>query len=107
MQEAVLQANANGESVAAFVPQMIYPFPKRDFERFLAQVDELLVVELSYTAQFYKYLRTFMDLPENTRVFKRSGGKELSVAEVLREVRREPAPVETKAAAAVRMEVVA
>ena len=88
VQEAVLQANANGESVAAFVPQMIYPFPKRDFDRFLEQVDELLVIELSYTAQFYKYLRTFMDLPANTRVFKRSGGKELTVAEVLAEIRR-------------------
>jgi len=90
VQEAVLQANANGESVAAFVPQMIYPFPKRDFDRFLESVDELLVIELSYTAQFYKYLRTFMDLPANTRVFKRSGGKELTVAEVLAEIRREP-----------------
>ncbi|HYK43134.1 MAG TPA: hypothetical protein VE007_12155 [Thermoanaerobaculia bacterium] len=103
VQEAVLQANANGESVAAFVPQMIYPFPKRDFERFLEQVDELLVIELSYTAQFYKYLRTFMDLPANTRVFKRSGGKELTVAEVLAEVRRGPAAPDRDAAE--RMEV--
>ena len=49
----------------------------------------LLVVELSYTAQFYKYLRTFLNLPEGrTHVFKRSGGKNLGVAEVTREVRR-------------------
>jgi 2-oxoglutarate ferredoxin oxidoreductase subunit alpha len=105
VQEAVLQANANGESVAAFVPQMIYPFPKRDFDRFLERVDELLVIELSYTAQFYKYLRTFMDLPANTRVFKRSGGKELTVAEVLAEVRRAPAPADVPSAES--MEVMA
>jgi 2-oxoglutarate ferredoxin oxidoreductase subunit alpha len=103
VQEAVLQANANGESVAAFVPQMIYPFPKRDFERFLEQVDELLVIELSYTAQFYKYLRTFMDLPAGTRVFKRSGGKELTVAEVLAEVRRAPVPLAADATHAVEV----
>lgn len=88
VQAAVRQANeaaARGEGprVAAFVPQMMYPFPKADFERFLGEVDALLVVEISYTAQFYKYLRTFLDLPERARVFKRSGGKELSVAEVL------------------------
>jgi 2-oxoglutarate ferredoxin oxidoreductase subunit alpha len=85
VQAAVRQINenANGLRVAAFVPQMIYPFPKADFERFLEDVDTLLVVELSYTAQFYKYLRTFLDLPAGTHVFKRSGGKELTVAEVM------------------------
>jgi len=89
VQEAVLTANARGDKVAAFVPQVLYPFPKRDFEEFLAQVGELLVVELSYTAQFYKYLRTFLNLPEGrTHVFKRSGGKNLTVAEVNREIRK-------------------
>jgi 2-oxoglutarate ferredoxin oxidoreductase subunit alpha len=83
VQEAVRQANDSGARVAAFVPQMMYPFPKKDFEKFLSQVDRLLVIELSYTAQFYKYLRTFLELPEQTHVFKRSGGKELTVAEVL------------------------
>ncbi len=83
----MLAANVRGESVAAFVPQMIYPFPKRQFLEFLASVDELLVVELSYTAQFYKYLRTFLTLPEGrTHVFKRSGGKDLTVAEVADEI---------------------
>ncbi len=42
---------------------MIYPFPKRDFEEFLASVEQVLVVELSYAAQFYKYLRTFPTCP--------------------------------------------
>jgi len=89
VREAVLAANERGEKVSAFVPQILYPFPKRDFERFVASVQELLVMELSYTAQFYKYLRTFLRLPEGrTHVFKRSGGKSLSVAEVNRELRR-------------------
>jgi 2-oxoglutarate ferredoxin oxidoreductase subunit alpha len=87
VQEAVVAANARGETVAAFVPQTMYPFPKRDFEEFLASVGELLIVELSYTAQFYKYLRTFLDLPAGrTRVFKRSGGKDLTADEVLEEI---------------------
>ncbi len=83
VQEAVAAASARGEKVAAFVPQMLYPFPKRDFEEFLSSVGDLLIVELSYTAQFYKYLRTFLDLPPGrTHVLKRSGGKDLTVAEV-------------------------
>ncbi len=83
VQEAVAAATARGERVAAFVPQMLYPFPKRDFEEFLSSVGDLLIVELSYTAQFYKYLRTFLDLPPGrTHVLKRSGGKDLTVAEV-------------------------
>jgi 2-oxoglutarate ferredoxin oxidoreductase subunit alpha len=89
VQEAVLAANARGKKVAAFVPQVLYPFPKREFEEFLSQVGELLVVELSYTAQFYKYLRTFLNLPdERTHVFKRSGGKNLTVVEVDREIQK-------------------
>ena len=89
VQEAVEEANARGDSVAAFVPRMLYPFPKRDFEDFLSSVGDLLIVELSYTAQFYKYLRTFLDLPAGrTHVLKRSGGKDLTSAEVLEGIER-------------------
>lgn len=113
VQEAVLAANERGEKVAAFVPQVIYPFPKRDFEEFLAQIGELLIVELSYTAQFYKYLRTFLNLPEgHTHVFKRSGGKNLTIAEVDREIQKVLAAspgsrMETVPSPASRMEPVA
>ena len=89
VKEAVLAANARGEEVAAFVPQVLYPFPKHEFQQFLASVDELLIIEISYTAQFYKYLRTFLSLPEgHTHVFKRSGAKNLTVAEVAGEIER-------------------
>jgi pyruvate/2-oxoacid:ferredoxin oxidoreductase alpha subunit len=89
VKEAVLSANARGEKVAAFVPQVLYPFPKRQFQAFLAGLKKVLVVEISYSAQFYKYLRTFLDLSAGrTRVYKRSGGKNLSVAEVDAEIRR-------------------
>lgn len=88
VKEAVQRANARGEKVAAFVPQVLYPFPKKPFEAFLAGLKKVLVVEISYSAQFYKYLRTFLDLPqERTRVFKRSGGKNLTVSEVDEQIR--------------------
>ncbi len=89
VREAVIAANARGEKVGAFVPQLIYPFPKHPFLEFLAGVDRLVILEISYAAQFYKYLRTFLSLPEErTTLFKRSGGKNLTVGEVNEEIRK-------------------
>ena len=81
--EAVLMANGRGERGSACVPQLLYPFPYHEFQDYIKTVREVVVVELSYSAQFYKYLQTFLDLPEgHTYVFKRSGGKNLTVGEV-------------------------
>jgi 2-oxoglutarate ferredoxin oxidoreductase subunit alpha len=100
VREAVAAANARGESVSAFVPQLIYPFPKHPFLKFLAGCDKLLVLEISFAAQFYKYIRTFMTLPDDrTILFKRSGGKNLTVGEVNDEIRKALAaklPLEVK-----------
>jgi len=83
VKEAVLRAAGRGEKVAAFVPQLLYPFPHHEFRRFLSGIRDIIIFELSYSAQFYKYLRTFLDLPEgHTYLYKRSGGKNLTVGEV-------------------------
>jgi 2-oxoglutarate ferredoxin oxidoreductase subunit alpha len=83
VKEAVQNSTARGERVSAFVPQLLYPFPYHEFNEYLKTVDNVIVIELSYSAQFYKYLRTFLDLPEaRTFVFKRSGGRNLTVSEV-------------------------
>jgi hypothetical protein len=50
----------------------------------------VLVVELSYSAQFHQYLRSQIDLPRGrTKVLARSGGKPMSVSEVLIEAAEE------------------
>jgi 2-oxoglutarate ferredoxin oxidoreductase subunit alpha len=83
VKEAVLKANGRGQKVAAFVPQLLYPFPYHEFKKFLRGIQDIIIFELSYSAQFYKYLRTFLDLPEgHTYLYKRSGGKNLTVGEV-------------------------
>jgi 2-oxoglutarate ferredoxin oxidoreductase subunit alpha len=83
VKEAVQKAAARGERVSAFVPQLLYPFPYHEFNEYLKTVDNVIVIELSYSAQFYKYLQTFLHLPEaRTFVYKRSGGKNLTVGEV-------------------------
>ena len=88
VREALEKLNTSGLRVAAFVPQMIMPLPKDALEAFIAECRELLVLELSYSAQFYQYLRTQVDLPKSTKVFARSGGKSLGVHEIIEQVAR-------------------
>ncbi|HEU4522785.1 MAG TPA: 2-oxoacid:acceptor oxidoreductase subunit alpha [Thermoanaerobaculia bacterium] len=86
VREAVEMLNAAGSAVAAFVPRMIMPLPAGELEQFIASCDQILVVELSYSKQFYRYLKTEIELPrERTSVYARSGAKPLSISEVMRE----------------------
>ena len=44
----------------------------------------MLIAELSYSGQFYQYLRTQVDLPrDSTSLYSRSGGKALSASEIV------------------------
>jgi 2-oxoglutarate ferredoxin oxidoreductase subunit alpha len=90
VREAVDRLNTpNGLRVAVFAPRILAPLPKCEIERFVASSGELLILELSAAAQFHKYLRTEIDLPrERTHVYARSGGKNLTVSEVIDEVQR-------------------
>ncbi|HUP46379.1 MAG TPA: 2-oxoacid:acceptor oxidoreductase subunit alpha [Thermoanaerobaculia bacterium] len=93
VREAVEMLNAAGASVAAFVPRMIMPLPAREIEAFLASCAQILVMELSYSKQFYRYLKTEIDLPRETQVYARSGGKLLSVSEIVKQAELRLAPV--------------
>jgi 2-oxoglutarate/2-oxoacid ferredoxin oxidoreductase subunit alpha len=78
---------SNGPTVAAFVPQLITPLPVKELEEFIASCSSILIIELSFAAQFYQYLRTQVDLPKGkTRVHARSGGMNLSVSEVMSQI---------------------
>ncbi len=75
--------------MAAFVPQMIEPLPAAELQKFVDACENVLVVELSFAAQFHQFLRTKVDLPRaKTRVYARSGGRSLSVSEVIEEAAR-------------------
>ncbi|MGK2856273.1 MAG: 2-oxoacid:acceptor oxidoreductase subunit alpha [Thermoanaerobaculia bacterium] len=93
-EEVVKRAAARGQAVSAFIPQVLLPFPKNELEQFIASCDQILIVEQNYMAQFYKYLRTFTDLPAGrTHVFKMSGGRPMTVTEIETELMKvlEPA----------------
>jgi 2-oxoglutarate ferredoxin oxidoreductase subunit alpha len=90
VEEAVAQLRKNGQRVAAFVPKILAPLPTAELQTFVDACERILIVELSYAAQFHQYLRTQIDLPRaKTKVFSRSGGRALSVSEVLAEAAQE------------------
>ena len=89
VREAIDVLNARGANVAAFVPQMIEPLPAAELQKFVDSCANVLVIELSFAAQFHQYLRTKIDLPRNkTKVHARSGGRSLSVTEIIAEAAR-------------------
>ena len=84
VREAVERMNANGMRAAAFAPRILAPLPSADLQSFVDECRRILVVELSHSAQFHRHLRTQVDLPwGRTHVLARSGGKALSVEEVI------------------------
>ncbi|HKB80491.1 MAG TPA: 2-oxoacid:acceptor oxidoreductase subunit alpha [Thermoanaerobaculia bacterium] len=82
--EAIEIMNAAGRNVAAFVPRILAPLPIEELQDFVDSCPRILVIELSHSAQFYQYLRSQIDLPRTkTLVHARSGGKSLSVSEIM------------------------
>ena len=71
-----------GRSVSACLPQILAPLPTERIQAFIDSVDQLIIVELTYSAQFYHYLRSHVDLPANTMSYARSGGNPLEFYEI-------------------------
>lgn len=75
--------------IGVFAPQLLMPLPAQPLQEFIDACDEVVIVELSFSAQFERYLRGFVDFPrKRTSVYKRSGGKSLTAAEIEIELRR-------------------
>jgi 2-oxoglutarate ferredoxin oxidoreductase subunit alpha len=88
VREALAQME-EGDRIGVFAPRMITPLPARDLQSFIDSCASLLVVELSFSAQFTQHLRTQVDLPRSkTTVYSRSGGKTLAASEVEAALRR-------------------
>jgi 2-oxoglutarate ferredoxin oxidoreductase subunit alpha len=69
------------DKVRVFIPELIHPLPNR-LAPFIGSLDKLLVVEMSYSAQLYHYLRSQIDLPADTEVYARAGGMAFSRKEI-------------------------
>jgi 2-oxoglutarate ferredoxin oxidoreductase subunit alpha len=67
--------------VKVCVPELIHPLPRR-LTSFVGSLKRLLIVEMSYSAQFHHYLRSQIDLPSDTRSYARAGGLAFSRKEL-------------------------
>jgi 2-oxoglutarate ferredoxin oxidoreductase subunit alpha len=63
------------------VPELIHPLPRR-LSNFVSSLERLLIVEMSYSAQFHHYLRSQIDLPCDTTSYARAGGVAFSRKEL-------------------------
>ena len=81
--EAAELLSARGISAGVLAPQILMPLPVGEMQRWIEGLDELLIFELSIGGQFESYLRSNLNLPASTRVFKRAGGMPLLLEEVL------------------------
>lgn len=69
------------EEVKVCIPELIYPLPHK-VATFLSSLERLLVIEMNYSGQFYRYLRSQVDLPARTEVYCRAGALPFSRREL-------------------------
>lgn len=83
--EAVAALQAAGVKARAVVPRLLWPFPVAEVEAALAGLRAIHVVELSYSAQFYTFLKSQLSAAVAARLVRhaRAGGAPLGVDEVL------------------------
>ena len=82
--EAVEQLGAHGLKVRAVIPRLLMPFPLERIERELAGKKVIHVVELSFSGQFYTYLRSVLKPELAARLVRhsRAGAAPLGVGEI-------------------------
>jgi 2-oxoglutarate ferredoxin oxidoreductase subunit alpha len=64
-----------------FLPEIVHPFPLEALERWRRGLQSLVVLELSYQGQFYRYLSGLTSLA-GARSIARSGGVPLTLSEL-------------------------
>ena len=83
----VNEAVKGRKDIGVFAPRMIAPLPAKDLQEFIDSCEQILIVELSFSGQFHKYLRSEVDLPKGrTHALARSGGKSLGAIEVMQKI---------------------
>jgi len=67
------------------IPELIHPLPDR-VATFAGSLEKLLVMDMSYSGQLHRYLRSQIDLPSDTQVYARAGGLAFSRKELSRPI---------------------
>ncbi len=80
--EAVDLCRAAGRKVRLIAPRLLAPVRPEAMRAALAGVQQLLIVEQTHGAQFYRYLRAHYDLPVDTRVLARPGPLPINAVDI-------------------------
>ena len=83
IREAVQMCSRAGIDVAGMVPRMLNPLPSEELEDWFKTLSTLVVMEMSHTGQFLKYLRSQLALPARVAHYARSGGSLIPLEDVL------------------------
>ena len=84
VREALEHLGDDAARIGVFAPRMLAPMPRHELQTFIDSCDSVLIAELSFSGQFYQYLRTQVELPRgSTSLYSRSGGKALSASEIV------------------------
>lgn len=87
--EAARLLTVAGLPTCALAPHLLQPLPAAQLQQWIDGLEQLVVVELNYSGQFYRHLRAWLDLPRSARQLNRAGGTPLSLTEVLAFARHE------------------
>ena len=82
VKDVIETLNQNGYNIKVLVPKVLSPVPEAQIKSFLSSLKKTLVIEMSYSKQFYYYLKSFVGLPEDVKLYKRSGGAPFTVEEI-------------------------
>jgi 2-oxoglutarate ferredoxin oxidoreductase subunit alpha len=83
IREAVHLCSRAGIDVVGMVPRMLHPLPVDELEDWFETLSTLVVIELSHSGQFLKYLRSQMSLPARVAHYARSGGSLIPLEDVI------------------------
>ncbi|MBC8259343.1 MAG: 2-oxoacid:acceptor oxidoreductase subunit alpha [SAR324 cluster bacterium] len=73
VREAVQQLDPEGNLIRVMVIRLLSPAQPDLFKNALADTDRVLVVEQSYGAQFYRYLRGYFEMDDRAESFSKPG----------------------------------
>lgn len=74
--------------VSALVPKLILPLQTELINDFISSCKKILIVEMSYTGQFRRYLASQCNLPKDVLHLKSSGGRHFTADEILDTIKR-------------------
>lgn len=87
LKEAVDKLRAHGMRLILMSPSLLYSHPGTELDNSLWRFKKIVVVELSGSAQFFRYISSNFNLPREVSLYNRPGGSPFFVEELAYEIR--------------------